>query len=69
MRRHVKRLESPQFLKIMPGKKQAASRALLATHFLLDFRIKPEDGGSTFLQIGGLLLDHMALHPRKWCFS
>jgi hypothetical protein len=56
---------SPPFLKIKPCKKQAASRALLAAHFLLDFLIKPEDGGSTFLQNGGLLLDHMALHPRK----
>jgi hypothetical protein len=50
--------------KIKPGKKQAASRALLLAQFLLDLLIKPEDGGRIFLQNGGLSLDHMALHPR-----
>jgi hypothetical protein len=39
-------------MKIKPGKKQAASMALLAAQFLLDLLIKPEDGGSTFLQNG-----------------
>jgi hypothetical protein len=71
----IKDIQSTVFWDVMPCRmvevhhsrrlSKAASRVLLAACFLHDLLIKPEDGGSTFLQNGGLLLDYMALHPRR----
>jgi hypothetical protein len=45
---------------------EEAELCLLLAGFLLGLLFNPENGGNMFLQdTSGLLLDHMAVHPRR----